>query len=223
MKCRVFLWAGPLCSVATLVGCQSVGRLPGIDPTDYAYNSYLCNTSQVYQQTVPQLQGSVLEAMADLGYTDIQCNANAGVISIDSNTTDGRKAKITIAPQNTLSKMTVKIGQLGDEMVAQALIQRVAMNFGELPRTLIPMEPVLSRRNDPLKPRMMMSMPADGVLPFESEQPPLPGTIETESPFATSSAPRTTSPPVAARTGTPAPPTNEPAAITAGNPAGLTR
>jgi hypothetical protein len=164
-------------------GCQGIAELPGIDPTDYAYSNFMCNTSQVYSQPVPQLRGSVLEAMGDLGYTDIRCEPKGDAINIQARTVDGRKARITLRPRNTMSSMTVKVGDLGDETVAQALIQRVSTNFGELPRTVIPMEPVLARRVDPLSTRRLF-VPPDGFIttqPGDSTPAVVP---DAASPFA---------------------------------------
>ena len=164
MKRRASLLSAPL--LVAFVGCQSIGRLPGIDPTDYAYTDYKCNVTQVYPQAVPQVQSSVLEAMADLGYTKIQCEPKAELVTIRARTVDGRPARITIQPRNLMSSLTVKIGAAGDEMVAQALIQRVALNFGALPRTIIPLEPTLSQRIDPLTPRrLVVPSPPDDSIP----------------------------------------------------------
>ena len=164
MTRRASLLAVPL--VLVLAGCQSIGRLPGIDPTDYAYTDYKCNVTQVYPQAVPQVQSSALEAMGDLGYTGMTCQSKDGLVTIRAQTVDGRPARITIQPRNSMSAMTVKIGAVGDEMVAQALIQRVALNFGALPRTIIPLEPTLSRRIDPLTPRrLVVPSPPDDSIP----------------------------------------------------------
>ena len=137
-------------ATVTLAGCQAAGRLPGIDPTDYAYLHYQCNVTQVYPQGVPQIRSAALEAMGDLGYTKVQCEPDGDEVIIRAKTLDGRHARVTIQPRNTMAAMTVKIGADGDEMVSQALIQRVALNLGALPRTIIPLERTLARRFDPL-------------------------------------------------------------------------
>ncbi len=182
-----------------VTGCESIGRLPGIDPTDYAYHTFLCYSSQIYKQTVPQVYGSLIEAMADLGYYEVHCERDGEIIIINARTVDGRKALITLKPRNTMAMIVVKIGDLGDEMVAQALLQRVSLNFGEQPRTIIPMEPVLSRRIDPIRSRWnpMAGDPLNGggmmdvSLPDEAA-PPSAG--EAPSPFASPPAPLTTMP-----------------------------
>jgi hypothetical protein len=166
-----------------VMGCQSIGELPGIDPTDYAYTFYLCDVTQVYPQPVPLVQSSAIEAMRDLGYTDIDCDPKPDVVTIQATTVDGRLARVTIRPRNAMSAMTVKIGPVGDEMAAAALVQRVALNFGALPRTLIPIEPTLSRRLDPVTPRRLVAPRPVVVLP-DPEDPLPPAIPEGTSPFA---------------------------------------
>lgn len=171
-------------AAVTLVGCQSAGRLPGIDPTDYAYVHYKCNVTQVYPQGVPQVRSAALEAMGDLGYSAVQCEPKAGTVIIRALTLDGRPTRVTIERRNSMAAMTVKIGVAGDEMVSQALIQRVALNLGALPRTIIPLERTLSRRFDPLAVRPDMPIQMDSASsrrPGESLPPMVP---RTPSPFA---------------------------------------
>ena len=185
MTRRFLLLAAPLFLAS--VGCQSIGNLPGIDPTDYAYMFYQSNVSQVYSQSVPQVQSSALEAMADLGYTEIRCKLDSGIVTIQATTLDHRPARVTIQPRNTMSSMTVKIGECGDEMVSETLTRRVALNFGELPRTLIPIEPTLSRRIDLRSQRRLFVPPVDFVPspPTEAKPPVVPAG---PGPFALSNA-----------------------------------
>ena len=139
--------AAPLLAIGA--GCQAVGELPGIDPTDYAYTRYGCDTSQVYMQDMRQVGSAALEALGDLGYTDVSCEPTAERVTIRGRTVDGRPARVVVTPRNGMSTMSVKVGPAGDESAAQALIHRVALNFGMLPRTIIPLEPTLSRRLNP--------------------------------------------------------------------------
>ena len=171
-------------AATTLVGCQSVGRLPGIDPTDYAYLSYKCNVTQVYPQGVPQVRSAALEAMGDLGYTDVECEPKGGTVIMRAITPDGRPARVTIQPQNSMAAMTVKIGLAGDEMVAQALIQRVSLNFGALPRTIIPLEKTLARRFDPQAVRPDMPIRTEPLTPRHRGESLPPMVPRTPSPFA---------------------------------------
>jgi hypothetical protein len=173
-----------LAAATTLVGCQSAGRLPGIDPTDYAYLHYKCDVTQVYPEGVPQVRSAAVEAMGDLGYTDVQCEPKAGLVTIRALTLDGRPARVTIQPRNSMAAMTVKIGAVGDEMVSQTLIQRVALNLGALPRTIIPLERTLSRRFDPLAVRPDRPIRVDPISPRERGESLSPMVPRTPLPFS---------------------------------------
>lgn len=169
-----------LMAAVSACGCRAIGNLPGIDPTDYAYLHYQGYTTQVYQETVPQVKSSALQALADLGFTDIHVEPGSGCILIHALTLDGRKSEVAIRPRNHMASMTVHIHPIGDEMVEQAVIQRVALNFGELPRTIVPLEPTLRRRTDPLSPAPVVATPAGpSAITLEPAPPPGPG------PFAT--------------------------------------
>ncbi len=175
-------------SALSTAGCQAIGNLPGIDPTDYAYTDYKCTQTQVYAQKVPQVRSAALMAMADLGFSQIECEPkpkDAEVI-INALTIDGRKTRVTIRPRNEMASMRVYIAPIGDEMVGQALIQRVALNFGTIPRTVIPMEPTLARRIDPMSWRRPTVAPVSvDPPPREATPPALP---ESAGPFVLSPA-----------------------------------
>lgn len=162
------------------MGCRAIGRLPGIDPSDYAYLTNGCSFTQVYQFRVPQVETSALEAMADLGYRKIDRQEADGEVVIRAKTYDHRPARVTIRPRNQMTELTVRVG-LGDEFVSDALIQRVALNFGTLPRTVIPLEPTLGRRSDPLPPPPPPQAQELFVVPAE---PLAPAPISVESPGA---------------------------------------
>ena len=147
---------------ASCAGCRSVGRFPGIDPTDYAYAYFKGTASQVYPYPVPRLESSALQAMADLGYTDVERTPDGEVIKIHAKTLDHRHAWVKIKPRNAMSSLSVRIGAEGDEEVSLALLRRVALNFGSIPRTMIPLEPTLARRHDPL---LMPRAPLEPLIP----------------------------------------------------------
>jgi hypothetical protein len=132
---------------------------------------------------VPQVQSAALEALKDLGYTRIRCEPEPDAVIIRARTFDGRPARITIRPRNAMAAMIVKIGPVGDEMVSQALVQRVALNFGQLPRTIIPLEPTLARRIDPLTPRRLIVPPGE-VLPASPAESISPSAPDSPGPFA---------------------------------------
>ena len=84
-----------------------------------------------------------------------------------------------------MSVMSVKIGEFGDEMVGQALLERASMNFGELPRTVIPVEPTISRRTDPMSGRLP-AISSNNMVPSASDNPILLTAPEGSAPFSSS-------------------------------------
>jgi hypothetical protein len=171
-------------------GCRSIGRFPGIDPTDYAYAYFNGTASQVYPYSVPRLESSAVQALADLGFTNIERTPDGEAVKIHAKTLDHRHAWIKIRPRNTMSFMSVHIGLERDEEVSLALFQRVALNFGAVPRTIIPLEPTLARRQDPL---LMPRTPLEPLIPsapvFEELITPEPAPSSAVSPFAPTEGP----------------------------------
>jgi len=169
-------------------GCRSIGRFPGIDPTDYAYSYFNGTSSQVYPYTVPQVESSALEALADLGFTKIDRTRDGDVVKIRAKTLDHRHAWVQIHPRNKMTFLSVRIGVEGDAEVSEALIQRIALNFGAIPRTIIPLEPTLSRRRDPVT---LPPAPLEPLIPtapvFDELIAPAPSSAV--SPFTPSGAP----------------------------------
>ncbi|MDG3007714.1 DUF3568 family protein [Paludisphaera mucosa] len=159
-------------SIITLValstlGCRSIGRFPGIDPTDYAYSYFNGKVTQVYQFTVPQVESSALEALVDMGFRKIDGSREDGDVVIYAKTLDHRPACVTIRRRNAMSVLSVRIGLEGDEMVSEAFIQRVALNLGTIPRTILPLEPTLRRRSDPpMPPHVESSVTTSPHLPL---------------------------------------------------------
>jgi hypothetical protein len=144
----------PACTGCGALGFyQSLGHLPGISYSDYAFDSFCGTMSQLYQFSPPQIESSMMEALGDLGFTVAQPPAlePSGISLIDARTPDGRSARITIAPQNALTNVRVTIGpcHLGDYELSRDLLRRVAVNFGTGIRVYTPMETTLPRRFNP--------------------------------------------------------------------------
>jgi hypothetical protein len=139
-----------VCAALATTGCRSIGRFPSIDPSDYAYAFYGVNgkVSQVFQYTVPQVESATLQALADLGFRKIDRRREDGEVTIHAKTIDHRHCQILIRPRNHMTEFTVHVGVEGDELVSEAVVQRVALNFGSVPRTIIPIEPTLAHRID---------------------------------------------------------------------------
>src|SRR5690348_3154489 len=51
---------------------RSIGNLPGIAASDYAFYFFCSTASQLYPHTPPQVESSMMEALADLGFTVVE-------------------------------------------------------------------------------------------------------------------------------------------------------
>jgi hypothetical protein len=155
----------------SLAGCPSVGRFPTIDPTDYAYHYFEGFYSQVYQFNAAQVESSALQALGDLGFTKInRKRLEDGEVEIKCWTKDHRPACLWVKPRNeAMTILTIYVGVVGDELVSQTVMERVSLNFGTIPRNLIPMEPTIERRfnpTPPLQPTLpkVVNIPSAGLM-----------------------------------------------------------
>lgn len=164
-------------ALLALGGCRSVGRFPTIDPSDYAYSYFNGFYTQIYQFNAAQVESSALQALGDLGFTKIQRERLAdGVVKIKCWTLDHRPACLWVKPRNeAMAVLTIYVGLVGDELVSQTVMERVSLNFGSIPRVLIPMEPSLERRFNPTPP-LQPTLPR--VVSLPAILPPDPSPIE---------------------------------------------
>jgi hypothetical protein len=174
------------CGCASLSWLRAVGHYPGVAPSDYAYYNYFGISSQLFPYSVSQVESSTIESIGDLGFkiVDKPTHSSDGIIEIEAATPDGRSARVTLTPQNNLTNMRIAIGPkcVGDEMLSRDVFKRVALNFGAIPRSYTPMEPVLSRHirasagiRQAISPVSPEALEGEGLRPGESR-----GTIEGE-------------------------------------------
>jgi hypothetical protein len=155
---RIIVTAG---MVSVLSGCygpglyRGIGNVPGAAWTDYAFTFFCDTATQLYPATPIQIESSMLEALADMGFRDVQPPIREdGMSVIQVRAPDGRPVRITIAPQNAMTMVTVAIGpcHLGDYNLSRELLRRVALNFGTVMRAYTPVEKTLPRRINPVNP-----------------------------------------------------------------------
>ena len=182
----------------SLAGCPSVGRFPTIDPADYAYHYFEGVYRQIYQFNAGQVESSTLQALGDLGFTKIEREPLAdGEVKIKCWTIDHRPACLWVKPRNeAMAQLSIYIGIVGDEMVSQTVAERVSMNFGTIPRVLIPMEPTIERRfnpTPPLQPTLpkIVNIPSPGMMgvPLIAEPEVAPPLMAPAAPVAAPPAP----------------------------------
>ena len=141
-------------TLTSLCGCagpglyRSIGSFPGIAWTDYAFTFYCDAATQVFQFTPPQVETSMLESLADMGFavTDPPARID-GECVIKAKAPDGRNVRVTIRPQNAMTMVTVVIQPcLGDYQLSRDLLRRVALNFGSGMRAYTPVDLTVNRR-----------------------------------------------------------------------------
>ncbi len=159
-------------SLAPTLGCgglgwyRSIGHLPGVAATDYAYYDFCGTSSQLFQYPAPQVESALIVAMGDLGYKVLEPPTHHpdGEALVHAKAPDGRPADITVTPQNSLTNVRVKIGpvHIGDEQLSRELFRRVALNFGTVIRAFTPIDATLPRRinlTSGLPPRVQSVIP----------------------------------------------------------------
>jgi hypothetical protein len=159
--------------LASASGCGGLGLLrsaahiPGVAPTDYAFYNFCGSSTQLYQFSVQQVEGSTIEALGDLGFREAEPTTHSpeGLVIFHALTPDGRPAKIKISPQNSLTSVRTEIGpvHLGDEELSRDLFRRIAANFGTAIRVYTPIDPTLPKR---------LNAPS-GFVPQTERTPPL--------------------------------------------------
>jgi hypothetical protein len=172
MRRIVPLIAVTIC-VASTAGCGSLGwyraagDIPGIAPSDYAYYDFCGTSAQLFPFSPPQVERSAIEGLGDLGFRLAKppIHEPSGTTFIDARTPDGRPAKITISPQNSLTSVKVEIGPIhaGDGELSRDFFRRIALNYGTGLRVYTPVDRTLAKRG---------LMPS-GFIPQFEHTPPL--------------------------------------------------
>ena len=170
---RIFPLVAMVGGLASTSGCgavefmRSAAHIPGIAPTDYAFFNYCGSSTQLYQFSVQQVEGSAIEALGDLGFREAEPTTHLpeGLVIFHALTPDGRPAKIKITPQNSLTSVRIEIGpvHLGDEELSRDLFRRIGANFGTAIRAYTPIDPTLPKRLNA----------SSGFVPQAEHTPPL--------------------------------------------------
>jgi hypothetical protein len=170
---RIFPLVAMVSGLASASGCGAAGLLrsaahiPGVAPTDYAFFNFCGSSTQLYQFSVQQVEGSTIEALGDLGFREAEPTTHlpGEPVIFHALTPDGRPAKIKITPQNSLTSVRIEIGpvHLGDGELSRDLLRRIAANFGTAIRAYTPIDPTLPKR---------LNAPS-GFVPRAEHTPPL--------------------------------------------------
>ncbi len=167
---RLFVAASTL---SVLCGCagpkwyRAIGGIPGVAWSDYAFTFYCDTATQLYPAAPGQIESSVLEALADLGFRDVAPpERTEEACLIRCKAPDGRHVRITIRPQNAMTLVAVAISPpVGDYALSRDLLRRVALNFGTGMRVFTPVDTTLPRRINPpsLVPRSAPPRPPEAL------------------------------------------------------------
>jgi len=156
-------------SLTVLCGClgpglyRSMGNVPGVAWSDYAFTFFADTATQVYPASPAQIESSMFESLADYGFRNVEPSVRKGDLCvIRCRARDGRRVRITIEPQNAMTMVTVAIGpcHLGDYQLSRELLRRVALNFGTVMRAYMPIDTTVPRRINPPQPLPIPTPPA---------------------------------------------------------------
>lgn len=172
--------------IAGLCGCagpgwyRAIGGVPGVAWSDWAFTFFCDTVTQLYPATPAQIESSMLEALADLGFRDVQPPTRKdGDCVIRARAPDGRHVRVTIAPRNAMTLAAVVIGPgVGDYELSRDLLRRVALNFGTAMRAYTPVEKTLPRKfippnpiPPPIPPAPPEALKGEGLRPDLKRQP----------------------------------------------------
>lgn len=148
---RIALVAVALYAGTSLLGCATVapGASSAMSLTGYSYS--FGRATQDFAFPTEKVQAAVRDAMADLRIHDVRQTAEPGSIYLEGTTADDRRAIVTVRPYAGGTRLTSRIGLLGDEPLARALMDRTGVRLGTLPPAPIP-EKVPSRPGSLISP-----------------------------------------------------------------------
>jgi hypothetical protein len=153
---RIALWAAALFAGAVPSGCSTVTPVaaPAMAATGFSYS--VGRASQDFTVPPDKVQSAVLGAMEDLRIHSVHQSAEPGATFFEGTTADDRRAIVTVRPYGGGTRLTTRIGLLGDEPLSRALVDRTGIRLGTLPPAPIP-------EKIPSKPGSLLS--ADGPDP----------------------------------------------------------
>jgi hypothetical protein len=96
---------------------------------------------QVFPQPLATVQSALVAALGDVKVDKLRQTRDGGVIVMEGETDDHRKASVSLRPHAGGSRLTARFGWFGDEPLSRALMNRVAVRLGNLPPSAIPTDP----------------------------------------------------------------------------------
>src|SRR5262249_17384973 len=134
---RIALLTAAVCA-GTAAGCASVSPVAkqAMAVTGFSYS--VGRATQDFTFPTDKVQAAVLGAMDDLRIHSVQERAEPGTIYCEGATADDRRAIVTVRPYAGGTRLTCRVGILGDEPLSRALMDRTGIRLGSLPPAPIP-------------------------------------------------------------------------------------
>jgi hypothetical protein len=135
---RIAGMAAALCAGAAFSGCASVSPVAGPVMTATGFSYSVGKSTQDFAFPPDKVQAAVVGAMDDLRVHSVRQTTEPGAIYYEGTTADDRRALVTVRPFAGGTRLTSRIGLLGDEPLSRALMDRTGIRLGTLPPAPIP-------------------------------------------------------------------------------------
>jgi hypothetical protein len=176
---RIALTAAALLASMACAGCHTMNPAaltafdgptgPGGPGTGPGFSYSAGRAVQTFPQAPLTVQPAVLAAMEDLRMHSVRQKTDAGAVVFEGTTADDRKAYVTVRPNAAGTRISVRIGLFGDEILARAVMDRVGIRLGSLPPSAVPAEPPSSPEKNPYFSRS--AVPDSVMLKGQAEAP----------------------------------------------------
>lgn len=135
---RIALLAAACSAGVALSGCSTVAPVaaPAMAATGFSYS--VGRSTQDFAVAPDKLQPAVVGAMDDLRIHSVHQSAEPGALYFQGTTADDRRAIVTLRPYAGGTRVTSRIGLMGDEPLSRALMDRTGIRLGTLPPAPIP-------------------------------------------------------------------------------------
>jgi hypothetical protein len=134
-------------------GCATV--VPGVASNSSLEATYAGGRAiQEFAFPPSVVRAAVSDAMDDLKMTSIESGKSGAVYTFDAQTADKRSVLVTVRPHEGQTRVSCRIGWLGDEPLSRAVLERAGVRLGTLPPAAIPQNPPSTPAPNPIFSRL---------------------------------------------------------------------
>jgi hypothetical protein len=134
-------------------GCATVA--PSVESQSELEASYSGGRAiQEFALPASVVRGAVSDAMNDLKMTSIESGRGGAVYTFDAQTEDKRSVLVTVRPHDGQTRVSCRVGWLGDEPLSRAILERTGVRLGTLPPAAIPEHPPSAPAPNPILSRL---------------------------------------------------------------------